>query len=188
MVDLRKIVIIFVIAVLYAILVQTIIEAVHPSPKYEDYCQSLMKGAPYSEPQRIDDKGNLVQSCQYIDTTSCIYPGQVEYAYNASGCPQSYTCNMCQQDFNNDNEKYNFIVFMVSAILGLIAVAIGLYMPTEENSLNEWIGTGFMLGGLFSIFFGTARYFMEMGRYVRPIVIFVELAIVIYIGYKKLKK
>ena len=44
-----------------------------------------------------------------------------------------------------------------------------------------------MLGGLVTLFFGTFRYYEYLGRYVKPIVILVELIIVIYLSYKKLK-
>ena len=76
---------------------------------------------------------------------------------------------------------------MVTALLGLVAIILGLYLPKDINSLNEWIGTGFMFGGLISVFIGTARYFQDMHKIVRPIIILIELILVILITYKKLK-
>jgi hypothetical protein len=185
MVDVRKIVIIFVIAVLFAVFSQTLIEAVYPSPKYEDYC---VFASPKSYPAYYP--GDTSKNCSFIDTTECEKSrGFAEFKYNnATGCPTSYTCNYCQKDFDNANNNYSLFVFIVSSLIGLIGVAIGLFMPAKKNDLNEWIGTGFMLGGMIAIFIGTARYFAELGRYIRPIVIFIELVIVIFIAYKKLKK
>jgi len=186
MADVRKIAIIFVIAVLFAVFSQALIEAIYPSPKYEDYCTYV--GGPKAYP--VYAPGDTSKNCSFLDTTPCERSrGFAEYTYNnATGCPVSFTCNYCQIDYDKANEKFNLFVFIVSSVIGLIGVAIGLFMPAKKDDLNEWIGTGFMLGGLIAIFVGTARYFAEMGRYIRPVVIFVELVIVILIAYKKLKK
>jgi len=41
-----------------------------------------------------------------------------------------------------------------------------------------------MLGGVFTLFFGTARYYSDMHRILRPVVMLIELLIVIYLIYK----
>ena len=47
MVDIRKIIIIFVVAILFYVLVFSVIEAVYPTPKYEDY--SVIKHDPTAD-------------------------------------------------------------------------------------------------------------------------------------------
>ncbi|MFH1408523.1 MAG: hypothetical protein ABIH34_01320, partial [Nanoarchaeota archaeon] len=69
-----------------------------------------------------------------------------------------------------------------------VVIIIGLYLPAEKNVLNEWIGSGFLLGGLITLFIGTALYFSDFLRWLRPIVILFELGLVIFISYRKLKK
>ena len=76
----------------------------------------------------------------------------------------------------------------ISAVLALIAIFVGLYLPAAVNSLNEWIGTGFMLGGVFALFFGTATSYTHLGRFVKPIVLILELALVIFMAYKQVGK
>ena len=192
MVDLRRIVIIFVIAILYTIFVNAIIGAFYPEPRYDDYCrQRFYPEKPYAAP---GDRTNL--NCpQYKEPTrdaldKCAEEkGFPEYQYDANGCIAEYKgCNFCQRDFDNANEKYNFVVFIVSSVLAIVAIAVGLMLPTPiKGSLNEWIATGFMLGGLITLFFGTFRYYRYLGRYIKPIVILIELLVVIYLSYKKLK-
>ena len=70
--------------------------------------------------------------------------------------------------------------------MGLIALIAGLYLPKKKNPINEWVGSGFLLGGILTILVGTVRYFGDMGRYARPIIILVELVLVIYLAYRKL--
>lgn len=187
MVDLRKIVIIFVIAVLFAILVFAVIGAVYPTPKYDDYCKS--NPYYYGEPVKVD---GTAYNCTYnptpADRKACDerkgYMEAVEFDTN--GCPSKYECNTCQIAYEDANEKYRLYVFYISAFLALIAIFVGLFLPSEQNTLNEWMGTGFMLGGTFALFFGTAFSYTALGRYIKPAVIFLELALIIFISYKKL--
>ena len=188
MIDLRRIAIIFVIAILYAILVNAIIDAVYPSPKYEDYCVTsrYYPEKPYPAAGELKCPSYKEPTVQQLDECAQ-QKGFPDYTRDANGCPLSYKgCNFCQRDFDNASQKYNFYFFIISSILALVAIAVGLLLP-PSNSLNEWIATGFMLGGLVTLFFGTFRYYQYLGRYVKPLVIFAELVIVIYLAYRKLK-
>jgi len=185
MVDVRKIIIIFVIAVLFAVLVFAVIEAVYPQSKWEDYCKSR---AYPTEKQCIT--GNVCPEINVSETDrkACDdKKGYIEYTdYDSNNCPAKYECNICQNEFNLAQEKHQRYVFYISAILSLVAIFIGMYLPAKTNTLNEWIGTGFMLGGTFALFFGTLTSFMSLDRYARPIVILLELALVIFIAYRKI--
>ena len=188
MIDLRRVAIIFVIAILYAIFVNAFIAAFYPAPKYEDYCKARFYAekpvpgavgkkecAPYQEPSQ-----------QALDKCA-EQKGFPEYTYDAYGCVIGYKgCNFCQRDFDAANQKYNLIFFIFSSVLAIVAIAIGLLLP-PTNSLNEWIATGFILGGLITLFFGTFRYYEYLGRYLKPAVILAELLIVVYLSYKKLR-
>ncbi|MBU1198887.1 MAG: hypothetical protein KKF46_02995 [Nanoarchaeota archaeon] len=104
------------------------------------------------------------------------------------GCEIDPFCNYCNAGLDEAREKYGLIVFIISSVMALIAIAVGLLLPVSKNNINEWIATGFLLGGLITLFVGTARFYADMTRILRPIVILIELAIVIYLAYKKLKK
>ena len=186
MIDLRRVAIIFVIAVLYAVLVNAIIDAVYLSPKYENFC----KGRYYpdkSYPVPAGMNCQVLSQSEQDKANNCFNDkGTPDYNYDAKGCETSFKgCNYCQRDWDAANEKYNLYVFIISSILALIAIGVGLSLP-QHKSLNEWIATGFMLGGLFTLFFGTFRYYQYLGRYIKPLVILTELLIIIYLSYKKL--
>jgi hypothetical protein len=186
MVDIRKIIIIFVVAVLFSVLVFAVIEAVYPSPQYENFCNNTNNyiDKPYGT-QIVCPNITISQT----DRNSCsANKGYIEYSnYDANNCPQSYNCNTCQNDLTLAQNQHNRYVFYISAVLALIAIFIGLFLPAKENSLNEWVGTGFMLGGTFALIFGTATSFISLDRYVRPIIILAELILVIFIAYKKIR-
>ena len=184
MADARRIIVIFVIAILFAIFVQVAIEAFYPSPKYQDYCkeQAQPREIPYKDPQ----------SCPELtipeDFKCASEKGGIQYKYDLKGCPTEIYCETCNILFDNAQQKYNLMIFIISAVAGLIALIVGLYLPQHKNPINEWIGSGFLLGGILTIFVGTIRYFGQMGRYIRPIVILFELILIIYLAYKKLGK
>ncbi len=185
MVDVRKIIIIFVVAILFAVLVFSVIEAAYPSPKYEDFCREAFYAKPVPVVKEPTDCV-LVNVSEQEQKACEDKHGMIEYNYDSRGCATSYNCNTCNYGFNQAQEKHSKYVFYISAFLALIAIFIGMYLPAQDNTLNEWMGTGFMLGGAFALFFGTATSFIFLDRIVRPVVIALELALVIFISYKKI--
>jgi len=190
MIDLRRVAIIFVIAVLYAILVNAVINAFYPSPAYEDFCRQKF----YPEKPYATNVRGTVECPKYKEPTmqelnKCAEDkGFPDYLYDANGCPLEYKgCNFCQRDYDAASQKHNYTYFIASSILALLAIGVGLLLPIRV-SLNEWIATGFMLGGLIALFFGTFMSYQQLGRYVKPLVILAELLIVIFLSYRKLKE
>jgi len=179
MTDVRKILVIFLIGILYAIFVQSLIEAVYPSPRYDDYCRQYMP-----EPVRMVSP----QNCTALEPIQCEKGGMTQYIYDSNGCATSSYCDYCNVGLEKAQEQYRLIVFIVSSAMALVAIGIGLILPVKKNPLNEWIGTGFLLGGLITLFIGTIRYYGDMTRILRPIVLLIELGIVIFLAYRKLKK
>ena len=186
MADVRRIIVIFVIAVLFTILINVSIDAFYDQPSYETYCRNN-----FAKPMQIVERDAVcapIQPSQELLDSCTPEKGQIDYKIDERGCAAEPYCEPCSGNFNRAQEKYNFIVFLISCVTGLGALIAGLHLPQKKNPINEWIGSGFLLGGLITIFVGTARYFGDMGRYVRPIVILIELILVIYLAYKKLGK
>jgi len=98
------------------------------------------------------------------------------------------TCKNCNIALADARERYNMVFFIISTVLGLFAIGVGFFLPQKKHPLHEWVATGFMLGGLITLFIGTAIYYADMARIARPIVLLAELVLVIYLAYKKLKK
>lgn len=167
MIDFRKLLVALVIAVLFAIFVNTSIEAISPSPKYDKYCNETLT-APYP------DKMYAEPSTQTPEERAAIAE------YNAKQ-------KACSDAFQVAQEKHNFAIFLVSAITGLIAVVIGLYVSVS-SPVGMSIASGFILGGLFTIFAGTIGGWGSIQLQVRPFVMLVELAVVIFVAYKQLNK
>ncbi|MDD5012325.1 MAG: hypothetical protein PHQ66_01610 [Candidatus Nanoarchaeia archaeon] len=187
MVDIRKIIIIFVVAVLFSVLVFAVIEAIYPAPQYEDFCKNINAYYPdkFYGSSVVCPNITINQADRDLCTEK---KGYIEYSdYDTNNCPQNYVCNTCQNELTSAEKIHSIYLFYISAVLALIAIFIGLFLPAKENSLNEWVGTGFMLGGTFALLFGTATSFVSLDRFARPVIILAELILVIYISYKKMK-
>ncbi len=183
--DARKFAIIIVIAVLYAILVYSAVEAIYPSPKYEDVCKDSMR---MQNPEKMAPIAADLKNCTEIATPKCDEGGYPMYTYSTQGCATESWCSYCERDMKALNASQSRFSFIISSILGLIAIAAAMYLPIGKNRLNEWVATGFMIGGLIALFIGTAKYFGEMSRILRPMVILIELVIVIFVSYRKMRK
>ncbi len=91
----------------------------------------------------------------------------------------------CNKAFDEKRDERQFIAFIVSSIAGLIAVVVGLSL-SAKTSVGMTVSSGILLGGLFSLFFGTINNWSSIGYQLRPIVLVVILGIVIFVAYRKL--
>lgn len=184
MADIRKTAIIIVIAVLFTIFTQTTANAVFNDPDYEDFC-----GREVITPRVLNPDADCVPyEVPQEDRDACLaQKGEIRYEYSdVTGCADGHSCSTCFAELGKAEDAFAFKVFALSAILGLIALFLGLYLPGDKNPLHEWVGSGFMLGGLITIFTGTVRSFESFAPYVKPVVIGLELALIIWLTYKYL--
>jgi hypothetical protein len=179
MFDIRKIVIVILIAVLFSVFVFSSIEAVYPSPNWGDYCDNNRVKVPFQGERNctpIDVPDEAYDTCE----------GNIDFRYQ-NGCATEYFCNTCSVELEAAQEMHDNVTFFISAFLALIAIFVGLYLPAKENTLNEWIGTGFLLGGAFVLIFGTIQGYGSLHRWLKPVIMLAELLLVIFLAYKKVK-
>lgn len=123
--------------------------------------------------------------CRYYDDKPQINPvNQTEEERMIS--QEKYT--ECDAEYDVAIKNYRFFRFLIASIIGLAAIILSIYLPFEKNSLKEWMLTGFMIGGLIAIFFSTAEYFNDAHRIIKPIILLVEITLVMFVAYKKIKK
>ncbi|MBR9675514.1 hypothetical protein GOV05_00740 [Candidatus Woesearchaeota archaeon] len=174
--DLRQIIVVLAVAVLFSFFSYASFDAFYPQLEYNDFCEQK----PYFEI-------NNSAQCEASGGKWTTYQNEGIRPVKIGGDLTGW-CDVdhyCREEYEDENSKRDYYSFIVLSIIGVLGILIGLYLPLA-NPINEWIGTGFMLGGLFDIFFGTARYYQDIGRFVKPIILFLELALVIFLTYKKL--
>jgi hypothetical protein len=149
--DYRQTLVIIVIAVLFTIFVQTLVDPFITTDNNDCY-----EARPY--------KPNVSEAEQL--------------AINED-------MQVCYDALEEQREKEQLLVFIISAVVGIIAILVGLSMQTT-SSFNFMMANGLVLGGLFTIFVGTMRGWGGLGEFIRPVVMLAELVIVSYVAYKRL--
>ncbi len=168
--DVKQVGITLTIAVLFSVFVFTSIEAVYPSPSYGDYCDERQPS-----PVMKDSCGSVdqekIQNCTEQG-------GEPRYEYNDSGCRVDMTCSMCRQAYERAQDRRDITGFIAAALLGIIAIIAVLALD-----LLPEITYGVILGGLATLFTATSMHFNALHRWVRPLILLAELALVIYLTY-----
>lgn len=166
--NIKNIIIGIIIAVVLVMFLAYGTNLVYKSPKYENYCPQSMK--PYT--------GNdTQQSCEAENGTWI--PQNIECI--KAPCPIGY-CDYyakCQPLWDVANKAYSKSMFIISIVIGVIIIAISALLISIPS-----IAGGLMLGSLFFIIYGTARYWGYMDDYLRFIILGIALVILIYLGYK----
>lgn len=169
------------IAVLGSLFIGFFIDAVYGGPEYNDYCKSTYN---YYAPEKPVPSGfTCPQASRELNTQCNEDGGYVDFkAHDANGCPSEPFCNYCQRDYNTAQEKYNFNLLWITAPLGLILIILGLYLAAPT------ISAGLLFAGIITLAQVTIRIFGNLGKFSRVLILGIELAILIWIGYKKVEK
>ena len=180
MADWRQVAVTVAVAILSAVFVILLIDVVYPEPKYSDYCGDEFGPRAKPVPVGIEPK------CDYEyseEEQKCVQDGGlVRIKYNESGCPIFDKCDFCNKDYDAARKVYTRNVFIIAGALGVISIFAGTLWKIE------FLGTGLMYGGIILMFYATVKFFGDADKILRVIIIFVELVIVLWIGYKKLYK
>jgi len=138
------------------------------SPQYNNYCE--------------DKSPRLIQtheSCEEEEGEWIEYPNPRINGELQNGYCDTYS--KCSEEYNLDNNIYKKNVFMIAVIIGLIVLVGGLFIS------NRSVSGGLMGGGILTLIIGILQYWSELGDALRFITLGVVLAILIFIGIKKLR-
>jgi len=178
--SIKKYAIISVIAILFAFFSFSVAHMAFEEPRYENYFKGL------SVPIRQPGESECIDSVLPNDSeySSCYMAGgDLQIDYDQSGCPSGYWCDMRRQEYEGAMKRFRTMSFIITSAIGLIAVFVGLYARSDQDVI-EWIYAGLLIGGILAIFSGTASYFNDMGRFLRPIVLFIEIALIVFVSLK----
>jgi hypothetical protein len=176
--DIRKYTIILAVAVLFSIFSYAFSDAFTSEAEYPDMCREAQNNNNYYEPRPLESK-NCTQAAQPTDQQIQACPGQLNMDYRT--CEYGCSCYEITQQNQQTNDR---IKFYLGVILGGLAIAFGMLLNPKKK-LNTWIGSGFILGGLITIFIATVGYWGDLDKIIRPIVIAAELGLILWIAYKK---
>lgn len=165
----KQIILSLAIAILFVLFIAYAIETAYPSPKYENYCPTT--------PQNYINQ----TECEANNGTWINYGPEISAKPSADVTGYCDTYTKCQRPWESVREKYNRNVFFISLIIGILTVVISIVLSVES------VSSGLMGGGAILMIYGTIRYWGSLSDIFRTIMIGIALAVLIWIGYKKLK-
>ena len=175
MVRAKQIILAIAIAVLFVMFIAYAIETIYPSPKYDDYCDE------FKTAEFIDN----AERCEEVNGKWVYYgkerpdPIKIDGEIEVTGyCNRDFYCD---QEHDSASEVYNRNIFFTTLIIGTITIVIAVLLSMEA------VSAGFMGGGVILIIYGTIRYWGALSDILRTIMLGVALAVLVWIGYKKLK-
>ena len=181
---LKKIGIIIIMAILFTTFSFSIVDMVIEQPNYDDFC------AIDAKPVRPGQKDLTCPSFKEptkSERDACnAKKGFMEYEYDENGCPLLSDCNTCSGEYETAGKTHRLIGFIITGIIGVLAIIAGMYL-TAKNEIVEWVYSGILIGGIANIFFGTVIYFRDMGRFVKPFILLIEMALIIWVAIRTSK-
>jgi uncharacterized membrane protein len=152
---------------------------IYDSPERDDFCN-----VSYYYPEKISGEGCDISSEIQIAVNECYdNDGIPRYEYNDDGCIKSITCDFCNNEFDKANSVYTKNLFLISLIIGVIAIIISVLIIQISS-----VSGGLMLGSLFFMIYGTAGYWRYMEDLFRFIILGAVLAVLVWLAYWLAKK
>ncbi|MBI4438411.1 hypothetical protein HY640_00600 [Candidatus Woesearchaeota archaeon] len=168
------------IAIVLNLFVNYGIATFYKAPKYEDYCPAMAYERakfPYAEPKNCTP----VTVSEQLEKNCTESKGYIQYKYDSVGCPTKAYCETCQYSFQQVHDKYESNVFFILVVVGVTSLVAGLAINVQS------VGTGLLIGGIISILVGTIRNWSNLADIAKFVILGILLAILIFIGYRKLR-
>ncbi len=181
---LKEYLMVLAIAILGALFVGLLYDYVFQEPKYEDYCKASMRpfafekypyGAKESCPNPYEADGAKIQAC-YDEK------GEPRFELNTEDCQVFEKCDFCNKYYQDARNEYERKLFLFISPIALLFVLFGIFYGFEI------VANAFILSGILLLIYSTARYFADMSKLMRLIVIFLELILLLFITFKKMRK
>ena len=79
-------------------------------------------------------------------------------------------------------EQFEKHLYLVAVPLGLVAILVGAFSRVQS------IGSGLMIGGIFSITDGYINYWSQLADWMRFLSLLAAFVVLLVVGYKKIEK
>jgi hypothetical protein len=168
----KEIIISITIAIIFALFIGYGIEVFDPTDSYNEFCPE--------ELYDIDNEEECLAEGGAWNENAIPAPVKEESIVE----PNKRLCSPTKECYNEHRvvrTKHDKIVFIVSIIVGLIAIFTGIFLKKDA------VSTGILSGGVLLIIYGTMRYWQHANDILKFVMLGIVLMVLIWIGYKKLK-
>ncbi len=158
--DIKKKLVSIAIAIIFVLFVGYGIEVFYPGPD-----QTFTGRAPYMSQEACEEIGGTWSEVEKVE-----------------GGMQGF----CDEKAIWEKERqqragHDRIVFIIAAIVGIVAIITGIVLKTEA------VNSGILSGGILLVLYGTIRYWDHANELLKFVWLGIVLGVLIWIGYKKLK-
>lgn len=165
------------IVIVLNLFIQYSINAVYPQPEYQDFCKEEQVTVIPQTQTECTSKGGQWTEDQSIGVKRPVAVGETQ---QTGYCNMQYTCS---KEYEAASDVYRRNVFVTRVILGVLALGISFVVASAPA-----VALGLSFGGVLSLLIATTGYWSKLGQYVQVIVLGIALAILIWIGIKKIGK
>lgn len=171
------------IAIIFVFFIGFGIASFYKEPQYEDFCEeALFLREPYPRSFKEPENCTYIEADEALKNECRLKEGKINPKYDQNGCIESFSCETCNKEYRDRREVYNRNVFIVATGIGIITLIVGFALGITS------ISSGLMGGGILLIIYGTMRYWSNLPDYGRFVILGITLIILIWLGYKKMKK
>lgn len=158
------------------------ISLVYKEPAFETFCpNSLVSKAYNNKDMCVQAGGQWNETTVPVDINGMTKPIPTKSEQVTGYCNVTYTC---QQKYDDARTLYNRNVFIVLVVLGVLSLVAGAYL----THLSSVVSLGFSFGGVLSLIIGSMRYWSDMQDVLRVVMLGVALAVLVWLGIKKIKE
>jgi hypothetical protein len=176
------------IFIVYLLVLNFGIKAFYAAPQYEDFCSGQQYYYP-SYPDLAAVKGASGVNCTLSPTPQqqdmCTRDGgyMVTSSYDANGCAESFTCDMCNKNLADAQKDYGQKVFIISIIVGIITIIIGFTILSIEP-----VGSALMASGVGALVYGSMSNWANLSNIWRFLLLLAALVLLVWITIRLNKK
>jgi len=176
---LKQVILGIAIIIILTFFIHVGIRTFYKEPKYEDFCD-FDKYERVAKPLLTDDCS--FNQTLYDSANKNCEEGRLNPKYGSKGCIESYECDTCGVEYDKVQEKHSNVVFWISLILGITIFILSISLKAIA------VSSGLMGGAVLTMFIGIVQDWRFLTDYARFAILGIALAILIWVGYKKLNK
>lgn len=192
----KNVILSIAIALIFAFFVAYSIELVYPSPRHDDYCDFRHDiGLRQNTQEECIESGGEWQDFSKLDQS---YEFRCTEQQNFRDIAENETILRCTRTlssegycspsqecyalFNVAQERHDRIYFIIALIIGITVFTVSSIMGLVS------VSAGLMVGSILTMLVATMRYWRHSNEVLRVAILGIVLAILIWLGYKKLNK
>lgn len=156
MINFKNIVLGIGIIIVFGLALWQGIEAFYATPQYEDFCGDVRTAEVIDNQARCEEIGGRWNAYETNEPRAVKPSGEIVNGY----CDRDYTC---RQEYDDARDRHSQVVFIISLIVGIIALIVGYSILSLEP-----VGSALMGSGIWAIFWGSAinwRNFSDIWRF-----------------------